>query len=150
MSGISSASTVTGAPTLITGVQQTGLTANVFTYIQAETGAQVTAAETSATLQTSITKTGSGVFTFLQLFSSTGTSAVPAKLKITIDGLVVSDETIASLAANEVFSVIGSYFSDAAGMTMSEVSMPYSRSFLVEIAGDGTNGVQVAHRNYET
>lgn len=135
-------------------VRQSGGT-GISYYIQAPdfAGCKLSSAITSATLTEVVNITGAGVFTFAGLITSTSTTSSTAKIDIEIDGAtVLNDVGIASLLDSDFDSVIGAMYANATtgGIGVSEGYVSYSSSIIIKIAGDGTNGVQLAYKDYLT
>jgi hypothetical protein len=88
------------------------------------------------TLSTVLSITGSGVVNFLTA-QSVDTTARTHRLKITIDGVVVSDNTSASVAAvNKGIAAIGLIGLSAGGPVIDQI--PFNSSFLAEYASSVT------------
>ena len=148
MSGISSTLTSGLRPptTLNSRILTTGSAVNT------EIGthfADLTAGATSATLATIINETTPGVINYFGAVA-TSTATTNAKLKITINGVVTLDRSDVSLTTGHILSIVGHFSNDTAtGPGASEVSVKFD-TLLVEIAGDGSNALSLAHKYYLT
>jgi len=140
-------------PTELTAYKSTGNGA-VQTEFPDKFGVSISGAVTSASVQTVMDLQGqSGVVNFLAITPTSGSPVTACKIKITIDGIVVHQDTdLGALVANASFNLIGTavihLVEDYAVYSSSD--MPFENSFKVEIAGDGTDGVHLMDKRYKT
>ena len=140
---------VARVPTELFLTEQIGAPASWFANIQDRVGAKLSSAITSATLTEVLNITTPGVLTFGGLISSTATTSSSSKIQIEVDGVNVTDESALSVAQTEFWGVVGSVFVQSSAFGATEGAVPFN-SLRVLIAGDGTNGVQFAYKNYLT
>ena len=140
-------------PTELTAYKSTGNGA-VQTEFPANFGVAITSAITSASVQTVLDLQGqSGVVNFLAITATAGAPVTACKIKITIDGIVVHQDTdLGALVANASFNLIGTavvhQVEDWAVYSSNDIV--FNRTFKVEIAGDGTDGVHLMSKRYKT
>ena len=131
-----------------TSLQNTFITGNTSyaANMNADTACSVSSAITSATLTEVLNISGSGVLTFSML---SGAATSSHKINITIDGIAALNETSgAGISATQGFSQVGFY--NNARAHSSEGVVVFDSSLVVQIAGDGSNGVVYHFRRYLT
>lgn len=109
----------------------------------------LTSSTTSASTQTPLDITASsGVLEYVGISCTTALTA--SLLKITIDGLVVYNET-GALGTTSVKNAIGGGSGNSPDTaTASLVKMPFNISAKIEFASDGTNTAKCIFRDYLT
>ena len=106
------------------------------------------ASTTSASTQTPVDLTGSGVIEYVGLSCATALTA--SLLKITIDGVIVFNET-GALTTNHILPCIGSSMgASATAVGGSLAKIPYKSSLKIEFASDGTQTATCYYRKYVT
>lgn len=133
--------------------QASGSGVSLYVQVDDFVGAKLSSAITSATITEVLSLSGPGVVSLAGLITSTATTATAAKLKIVIDGATAfEDLSIANIEDSHFDGVIGSVYANSATTAVSatEVATEYNSSFVVSVAGDGTNGVQLAYKDYLT
>lgn len=114
-------------------------------------GVTLTADVSSSTLTEVLNISGSGYFTFSALIRGTGGTVSNSKIRILIDGVEALNETSAGSFNNAHYSAqIGIYTVYSGGVSGVEGIVTFNSSFVVQIAGDGTNPVQYAYKRYLT
>lgn len=111
------------------------------------------ASVSSSTLTEVLNIETGGVLRFLSLNSVNGAvNADPAKIKVTIDGVEVLDETGLDVSFTNTMQIVGAADDQAgsAGIYCAFESIPFARSLLVEIAGDGSDAVEAMYSYYTT
>lgn len=112
-------------------------------------GAQVTATITSATLTEVLNIPGSGYFTFAAVLNDSPNTVTDPKFRIVIDGTTTLDESSGTTIADQnQIGIIGRFASLSSGATESRIE--FNSSFIVSIAGDGTDGVAFAYKRVLT
>ena len=113
-------------------------------------GAVRSAQITSATLTEVLNISGSGYLTFSAIARYAGANTTDHKIRILVDGVEVLNDTSGAALTSTNYSVQVGCGSPTNNQYMSESLLVFSASFVVEIAGDGTNGVGYVYKRVLT
>lgn len=147
---------VTDTPPLVTidpAHAKTVLNAADAATIKTQMAFQNSATSLSASIQTAVNYSGSGILTkcLIGEFAALGTAAFNARLQITIDGVVVYNDTAAISRESSMRVVVGNQIvstnttpTTLQQMIDSSIGLPFNQSCKIEYLSDGTRTVTVA------
>ena len=147
-------SSITGggnkAPTSLDFVVTTASSNTQISEVTNEFGAKVSSSITSSTLTQVLNKSGSGFFTFLSIINIANVTVSNPKILIIIDGVTVLNVSSGTtITGTQNISILGRHFRSTNSVS-TESRIDYKKSLVVDIAGDGTNGVALAFKQVET
>ena len=147
MSGISS--TLTGGLKPPSSIPANPTVLQIGANLQGLTGG-TTATTTSASLGDAINISGaSGVLQFACVLTAAGITVSPSEFKVTIDGVVVYDET-GSIGALQSKMAVGTAYDGTGEMGVVLDTMIFNNSCRVEFASDGVDTLSCITRHYLT
>jgi len=119
----------------------------VHTGVNTFMGATLSSEVTSATLTQVVSLVGPGVVTFLGMVK-TSVDTTASKIRVIVDGEeALLENTAGVLDATHYYSIIGDF---STLDHVAEPQIPFESTFVVEVAGDGTQGSKAAYKRYLT
>ena len=113
-------------------------------------GCKQSASVTSASLTEVLNISGAGVLTFAGVHTAGANPVSNSLFRIVIDGNTVLDDSANLSDQDAIFTAVGALGSPTNKGSFNENPVPFKKSLVISISGDGTDGAQLSYKRYLT